>query len=63
VSRMQNFEGSLVLERLAEAGLGDKFLVAVDNDDFLEARSLMSQVGLDQELIETVIRKMRDSEE
>ena len=55
-----DFEGSLVLERLAETGGVDAFLRAVDADDFDRARALMESAGLDDETIAVVLRKMQD---
>ena len=57
---MHDFEGSLVLEKLTEIGKLDEFYEAVDSDDFGTAKSLMNLAGLDDETIETVLRKMAD---
>ena len=55
-----DFEGTVVLEKLAEIGRLDAFLEAIDSDDFDRARSLMRQAHLDAETIATVLRQMRD---
>lgn len=55
-----DFEGSLVLERLAELGMLDDFYEAVDVDDIDAARALMRRAGLDAETIATVVMKMSD---
>lgn len=57
-----DFEGTLVLEKLAEVGKVDDFLEAVDSDDFSKARSLMLDAGLDDEMIAVVLRKMNDAD-
>ena len=50
-----DFEGTLVLEKLAEIGKVDEFFEAVDSDNFALARSLMRRAGVDSESIETVM--------
>jgi iron uptake system EfeUOB component EfeO/EfeM len=52
------FEGTLVLEKLSEINKLDAFLEAVDSDDFSKARSLMKQAQIDAETIEMVLKKM-----
>jgi len=54
------FEGTLVLEQLAEAGELDAFIEAVDADDLDKARSLMKRAKVDAETIATVLAKMAD---
>lgn len=56
------FEGSRVLEKLAEMGLVEDFFDAVDSDDFGKARSLMKKAGIDEGTMEVVIRKMQDAD-
>lgn len=58
-----DFEGTLVLEKLAEIGRVDAFFEAVDADDFGRAKALMKRAGVDSETIAIVLRKMEDSEE
>ena len=53
-----DFEGSVVLEKMAEAGLLDEFWEAVDNDDLRAASSLMKRAKLDLETVAWVLRKM-----
>lgn len=55
----QDFEGSLVLEKLAEFGLVDDFFEAVDADDFGRAQKLMKRAEIDQETIDLVLQKMK----
>jgi len=53
-----DFEGTLVLEKLAAIGKLDEFFEAVDSDDFETAQSLMKQASIDVETIATVLDKM-----
>jgi len=55
-----DFEGTLVLEKLAEVGKLDAFFEAVDSDDFGRAQSLMKRAGVDQETIAAVLQKMSE---
>jgi hypothetical protein len=55
-----DFEGTLVLERLAAIDRVDAFLEAIDADDFARASSLMKQAGLDSATIAIVLKKMAD---
>jgi hypothetical protein len=58
-----NFEGTLVLEKLAEVGKVEDFFDAIDSDDFDQAKLLMKAAGIDSESIKIVLRKMSDSED
>ena len=57
-----DFEGTLVLERLAEIGRVDDFFEAIDSDDFAKAKSLMVRAQIDSETISTVLKKMAASD-
>jgi hypothetical protein len=57
-----DFEGSLVLERLALIDRVDEFFDAVDADDVAPARALMRQAGLDEATIAVVERKIANAE-
>jgi len=57
-----DFEGTLVLEKLAETGKIDDFFEAVDDDDFERTRALMKQAGVDGETISIVLKKMADAD-
>lgn len=57
-----DFEGTVVLERLAEIGKLDDFFEAIDSDDFGKARSLMKRAGVDSETIAIVMQKMSDAD-
>lgn len=54
------FEGTLVLEKLAEIGKVDEFFEAIDSDDFGKVTSLMKRAKVDLETIAVVLKKMRD---
>ncbi len=56
------FEGTLVLEKLAEIGQVDAFFDAIDADDFATAKSLMKTAKIDSETIATVLKKMSEAE-
>ena len=55
----QDFEGTLVLEKLARIGKVDDFFEAVDSDDFQKAAALMRRANVDAETIAIVLKKMR----
>jgi hypothetical protein len=57
-----DFEGTLVLEKLVEIDEIDAFWEAIDDDDFERASSLMRQAGIDAETIAIVLRKMADAD-
>ena len=57
-----DFEGTLVLEKLAEVNKVDEFFEAIDSDDFAEAQRLMRKAGIDQETIQIVLEKMNDAD-
>lgn len=57
------FEGTLVLEKLAQIDKVDEFFEAVDADDFGRAKSLMRRAGVDLETIATVLKKMAEGDE
>ena len=52
------FEGTLVLEKLAAIGRVDDFFDAVDSDDVPRAVSLMRKASVDAATIAIVVRKM-----
>lgn len=57
-----DFEGTLVLEKLAEINKVEAFFDAVDSDDFGRAKSLMKKAGLDAQTIALVLKKMGDAD-
>jgi hypothetical protein len=58
----RDFEGTLVLERLAEIGQVEDFFDAVDADDAQRAASLMKKAKIDASTIAIVLRKMEDGD-
>lgn len=52
------FEGTLVLEKLAEINKLDAFFEAIDSDDFAKAKSLMRAASIDAATISIVLKKM-----
>ena len=57
-----DFEGTLVLEKLAAIGKVDDFFDAIDSDDFGKAQSLMNRASVDTETINIVLKKMADAD-
>jgi len=57
-----DFEGTLVLEKLAAIQRVDEFFEAVDADDVERATTLMKAAGVDSPTIATVIRKMESAD-
>ncbi len=56
------FEGTLVLEKLAEINKLEDFFDAVDSDDFSKAQSLMKKAQVDSDTIAVVLKKMKESD-
>jgi hypothetical protein len=57
-----DFEGTLVLEQLAEIGRVEDFFDAIDSDDVERAASLMRSARIDASTISMVIKKMEDGD-
>lgn len=57
-----DFEGTLVLEKLAEIGKVEAFFEAIDADDFGRAKALMKRAQVDMETIALVLQKMGDAD-
>lgn len=57
----KDFEGTLVLEKLAEIERVDAFFEAIDSDDLGKARSLMKRANVDAETIEIVLKKIHEA--
>ena len=53
-----DFEGTLVLEQLAEIGQVEDFFDAIDSDDVERAVALMKRAKIDASTIAIVVRKM-----
>ena len=58
-----DFEGTLVLEKLARIDKVDAFMDAIDSDDFKRAAALMTSAGIDAETIATVLKKMANPDD
>jgi hypothetical protein len=58
----EDFEGTLVLEKLSEIGKVDEFYEAVDSDDFDRVKGLMRLARLDSDMIRTVLKKMSEGD-
>jgi hypothetical protein len=56
------FEGTLVLERLAEVGEVEAFYDAIDSDDTQRALRIMKIAGVDQATIDHVLELISDSD-
>jgi hypothetical protein len=56
------FEGTLVLEKLAEIGKVDDFFEAIDSDDFDKVNLLLKRAKVDSITIATVLHKMREAD-
>lgn len=54
-----DFEGTVVLEQLAEIGRVEEFFDAVDADDAERAAALMKRANIDKPTIALVLRKMK----
>jgi hypothetical protein len=57
-----DFEGTLVLEKLAAIDKVDEFLDAVDSDDVARASRLMRAARIDARTIATVVSKIEDGD-
>lgn len=57
-----DFEGTLVLEKLAEIDRLEDFFEALDADDFSKAKSLMKKAGVDSDTIAIVLKKMQEAD-
>lgn len=57
-----DFEGTLVLEKLAEIDKVEAFFDAIDSDDAQKAQQLMRKAGLDAATIQIVLKKMADAD-
>ena len=57
-----DFEGTLVLEKLAEIGKLEAFFEAIDSDDFGKAQSLMKRAQIDAQTITIILKKMNEAD-
>ena len=58
----KDFEGTLVLEKIAEINKLDEFMEAIDSDDFGHARLLMKRANVTPEDISIVLKKMHEAD-
>ncbi len=58
----EDFEGTLVLEQLAEIGQVEEFFDAIDSDDVQRAVALMKRAKADASTIAIVVRKIEQSD-
>ena len=56
------FDGTLVLEKLAELGFLDEFWQAIDTDNFDLAKEIMVTANLDANTIKTVLQNMAEAD-
>lgn len=56
----QDFEGTLVLEKLALIHKVDEFFEAIDADNLQKAASLMRRANIDAKTIAIVLKKMAE---
>jgi hypothetical protein len=57
-----DFEGTLVLERLAAVDKLEEFFEAIDSDDVERARALMKAAGVEASTVAVVVRKMANAD-
>ncbi len=57
-----DFEGTLVLEKLAQIGKVEEFFDIVDSDDFEGATRLMEMAQIDSQTQAIVLKKMREAD-
>ena len=53
----EDFEGTLVLEKLAEIDRLEEFLAVIDSDDFAKMKRLMIRAKIEPEVIALVLQK------
>ena len=59
----RDFEGTLVLEKLARIDKVDEFMEAIDSEDLEKAAELMRSADIDEQTIRIVLRKMGDGDD
>jgi iron uptake system EfeUOB component EfeO/EfeM len=58
-----DFDGTLVLEQLAEVGRVEDFFDAIDSDDIERATALMKEARVEASTIALVVRKIEDADD
>lgn len=56
-----DFEGTLVLEKMAELNKVEAFMEAVEADDFRKVQAMMKKAGVDALTISMVLKKMHEA--
>ena len=56
------FEGTLVLEKVAEINRLDDFFSAIDSDDFNKVKSILIKAQMNPETISLVLKKMHQAD-
>lgn len=56
----EDFEGSLILEKLASLRLVEDFFDAIDSDNMSEVVSLLEEVNIDEDSIQSVLKQIRE---
>lgn len=56
----KDFEGTLILEKLAEVGLLDDFFEAIDSDDLAQVKGLMKKARIDSSTIAMVLEMIAE---
>lgn len=57
-----DFEGTLVLEKMAAINKLDEFFEAIDADDFDQVKRLLKRAHVDLETTALVVKKMQESD-
>ena len=57
-----DFEGSIILEKLAAIDLLEDFFEAVDSDNLVKVESMLREAEVDDDTIEEVLRQIQDGE-
>ncbi len=59
---IEEFEGTLILEKLATLGQLEIFYKAVDEDNFDKIRVILKRANIKSEFIEIVLKKIEQGE-
>jgi len=57
----EDFEGSLILEKLAALDLVDDFFEAIDSDDLVKVTALLKEAGVEDDSIRSVLEQIDDN--
>lgn len=56
----ENFEGTLILEKMAELSKLEDFFDAIDSDDFVKVKKLLKLAQIDDSTIEVLMSKIKN---